>query len=328
MGFEAHRDDSNELETIEEEIKGEEAKRGTSLYASNWKGDFGGCQLVRICPNDKCPGDLHPYKIHVTSSLRTWMWEIEESGKSVTLGICPRSGLLFLGLNNFAPYIKAGTISFLASCTIPEKLLHGPWSKGKLNLLAALVHSRYNGRGGPTYGESSLIASKGIEDAIREDNYRALDILLVDCARNQCDDFFKDHYVEPRFPFALMQFAHRRDGPHMSDTLDRMTLAIKPDTHHLKIAIFERNCPKAFVSRILFARLTNIDRYDQQITDWAKKKCLEGDEIGRWLVDQLCESAKVETEQRNKDLRDDLSLAEDGSTDEEFGEDSDDASSD
>lgn len=70
------------------------------------------------------------------------------------------------------------------------------------------------------------------------------------------------------------------------------------------------------------------DRNDEQIVEWAKEKWTQGHEIGRWLADQLYESAKAESEERDKSLREKFPhliprVTRDVDTDEEFGEISD-----
>ena len=186
----------------------------------------------------------------------------------------------------------------LSGCTIPDKLLHGPWLQEKGDFLTLLLTNRsqmhYDLRN--ILGE---VASKGLEDAIRENNVLAVSCLLGvgscaasgvcshqpedECSRTLVEkDVLKQHSAtngifltkkggsifvpnppDPRGPWRKLSC------PNYS--LPHVTL-VKPTTDHLKIALIEMNACNEYIVKALMSHFIHhplIDYHDEEIMQWA-----------------------------------------------------------
>lgn len=96
----------------------------------------------------------------------------------VNLGLAPREGLVTLEIYNpQKPYrARHSLLSLSTRCQIPDKLLQGPWSDDKCELLDIIVHGNATVNWiGTTSGE---LAEGGFWEALKERNAHALRALL------------------------------------------------------------------------------------------------------------------------------------------------------
>lgn len=246
----------------------------------------------------KCPESIND--IITTSSLRTYSWGPGSGTPRISIGIGPRNGLVILGTR-----LKCEADSKIMEMTsrrwkclrclefntrIPVKLLHGPWTQDKLSFLQALIEGGAFHLPKKTNRE---LAKKGLTEAIREDNYRVIDLLITETLQRQYSQYHKENYFEPSFvetEFVMDVWDDPTDWIRYPRERKRRTLDIKPDTEHLRLAVIERGCRRKIVKRLLWAEFSDIDRADPAVVDWAETKNEQGDGIGQWLLDQLSKS--------------------------------------
>ena len=239
--------------------------------------------------------------VAITSSLRTYSWGPVDGAPRKSIGIGPRNGLVMLGTR-----LKSETdpkkldmtsrrwkfLSFGYHTRIPVKLLRGPWTKDRLYFLHALIETQ--AYFDPQNETQRRMAKQSLTQAIREDNYRAVDLLTIAAIESQYSQSYEDNYVEPSFieaEFLMDVCDGSRDWIRTFEK--RRTLGITPDTEHLKLAVIERGCRRKIVKRLLWAKssvIDRIDRTDPAVVHWAEKKKEEGDRNGQWLLNQLTES--------------------------------------
>ncbi|CAF9943619.1 MAG: hypothetical protein ALECFALPRED_000797 [Alectoria fallacina] len=135
---------------------------------------------------------------------------------------------------------------------IPVKLLHGPWTEDRLSFLHTL-----NEGGANIDAENKAMLIKGLVEVIREDNYRAADVILN-----------LEHRIE------------RRSGY-------RTAFIIKPHTELLRVAVIEGGCHWDITMRLIWMESSDINFTDPAVVNWAEKKIEQGVCIGRWLLDKL-----------------------------------------
>lgn len=237
--------------------------------------------------------------IITTPSLRTYSWGPVDGTPRISIGIGPRNGLVKLGTR-----LKCETDSKKVEMTsrrwkflwcvdintkIPVKLLHGPWTGDQVSFLQALIEGGVSLElGTKTHRE---VAKKALTEAIKEDNYRAVDLLISRAMQRQYNQHDKEDYFEPIFVEAKFIMDVSDDVTDwVEDTEERWTLGILPETEHLKLAVIERGCRRKIVKRLLWAGFSGIDRANADVVDWAETKKEQGDGIGQWLLDQLRKS--------------------------------------
>jgi len=141
---------------------------------------------------------------------------------------------------------------------IPEKVLHGPWTKEKLDLLEMLCSA------GATVDwintSAGEIAEQGLDDAIMEGNLRVVKMLTQ-----------KPAYI-------LRE-------------IKRKNVGVKIETRHARLAVLEAGCDLDIVEALVQHPDSTIDLNDDQIVAWAVKHNLEGDERGSYLLDRLFDSS-------------------------------------
>ena len=148
---------------------------------------------------------------------------------------------------------------------IPVKLLHGPWTEDRLSFLYTLNES--GARIKPANSTQVEIAKKGLTEAIRDDNYRAV------------------HLITKLWDTSSVLSATDKEGRSLCITLD---------AEHLHIAVVERGCRKKIVQRLLWAMPSFVNLTDGLVVQWAKAKREQGDIVGQWLLNQLAEWAADE----------------------------------
>lgn len=182
----------------------------------------------------------------------------------------------------------------LQDCRIPEKLLRGPWTSEKCELLDVIKRSGATIDWiGSTAGE---VASQGLLSAIQENNPVAIRSLLSDPnlphpleSEPSVVQFARHQIVygsPPDFDFTLPPAEHTFPHDHVH---------VIPRTQHLRAAVIDLNCPPAIVELLLLYKPIfetdpcgypefQIDFGDPQLRIWALKRKSEGDLRGAWLL--------------------------------------------
>ena len=236
----------------------------------------------------------------ITPSLRTFTWgPCKPNGTpKISIGIGPRNGVVILGTRlqcetdstMFQVNSQRWRCLFCRFDTnIPVKLLHGPWTEDQLSFLQTLIEAGADLA--PNNETHRQMAKQGLTEAINEDDYRAVDLLISEDMESQYSQRYGDNYCEPSFgeaEFVMDVWDDRRDW--VRNSVRRRTLGIKPDTEQLKLAVIERGCRRKIVKRLLWAGYSDIDRTDPAVVEWADKKKEEGDRNGQWLLDHLTKS--------------------------------------
>lgn len=116
---------------------------------------------------------------------------------------------------------------FEGSCQIPAKLLAGQWTDdGKLDFLEALLDA-----GARTIDDDyEKLAEQGLMDAIKENNYRAVDLSAaesLDALYKNSDDL--DTFIEPGFRDSLLDMTCDVDMNVLS--CYQFAASVKPINH-------------------------------------------------------------------------------------------------
>ena len=166
---------------------------------------------------------------------------------------------------------------------IPLRLLHGPWTNERCDFLEMLLKMELD------VDRLDLeIAEKGLEDAIRERNVRALGLL-------------KGFYEYPGFERSGEQESgaegeyERRQiiqefeshGYVYVSTLNPWRVGVLPNTSHLRLAVIECDCPPDIVYRLLSGHTDHVDLEDRELVSWAVERKKQGDWRGEWLLKLL-----------------------------------------
>lgn len=241
----------------------------------------------------------------IPPSVKLYSWGPDDGTPRINIGIGPRNGLVILRTR-----LEAEEDSDIVELTssnwrclwfpshtnshIPVKLLHGPWTQDQLCFLQALVEA---GADLDLENETHrAIAKNGLTEAITENNYRAVDLLVSEAMGSQYRQHDEDSEIESSFDeaeFYMDVFENSIDC--VSNPVKRTTLGIRPDTEHLKFAVIERGCRRKIVKRLLWAGFSDIDRADPAVVEWAEKRREQGSAIGQWLLDQLTKSGERES---------------------------------
>ena len=191
------------------------------------------------------------------SRHQTCVWGPDDDTLKVTLGISSQLGVLTLTALRGTDFSSQSWNCLWirdTSPVIPLKLLHGPWTGDKLSFIDVLYYS------GAQIDQTNQIhmemVRKGLMEAIREDNHRAVDVIM------RCWDFWPS------------------DPPSL----------ILPETAHLRVAVIERGCRRNIVKRLL--RMGPLE-IDPTVVSWAEEKKAQGDESGQWLLDELEENSLI-----------------------------------
>ncbi|MCJ1393762.1 hypothetical protein MMC18_006638 [Xylographa bjoerkii] len=156
----------------------------------------------------------------------------------------------------------------LRRCSIPRKLLIGPWTKEKLDLLQLLRH-----RGMIIATNDRSVADRGLMDAIRSNDLRAMKTLLPPMAdwHVPVPKALKPVPASPRVPKPLCH------------------LDITPLKGHLTSAVFDMGCNPEIVERILFASRYECDlspkTWTHAVYNWAVIDDAVGGSKGTWLLE-------------------------------------------
>ena len=251
-------------------------------------------------------------RVLVTSSLRTYSWGPVDGVPRISIGIGPRNGLVILGtkLEGESDSGMREVTSCRWRCLwcrfdtkVPVKLLRGPWTYDQLSFLQALIDAGADlDPRNMTHGD---IAKRGLAEAISQDNFGAVDLLITETMKEWDSQRYRRRYFDPYFGEAQFVMDACSDTTDwIKDTVQRRTLGIKPDTEHLKVAVTERGCQRQIVERLLWAKFSSIDRADPSVIGWAESKKEQGDEIGQWLLKQLRYSGHRDRECKDREWMD------------------------
>ncbi|KAI9880977.1 MAG: hypothetical protein M1830_009471 [Pleopsidium flavum] len=149
------------------------------------------------------------------------------------------------------PHCIVGYVSpAIKPSLIPEKLLHGPWTKEKVELLELLCQA---GAAVDWVNTSAgEVAERGLEEAIMEGNLRALRLLM-----------------------------------HGSSGANYYGINVRIDTRHLRMAVMEAGCRQEIVEALAYDRDNGIDFSDEKVMAWAFKAQADGNEKGSWVLSLL-----------------------------------------
>lgn len=223
---------------------------------------------IETPPDSHSESDINDYTIG--STINRHFWSPKRGGPMLQISICPLTGELTLwrGLQGatspdavrwFKDHWTWELRKF--DTKIPVKLLHGPWTEEQLSFLFVL------NVGGAEFDLDNKmyrdIAKKGLTEAIRGDNYRAVRLITEAWASSR---------------------------PLSMTWKEAWTFRIKPDTEHLKVAVIERGCRRDIVQALLSAKPSDIDYTNTAVLEWAENQREQGDGRGRWLLVLLTES--------------------------------------
>ncbi len=227
-------------------------------------------------------------------------WCVENPSRLIRLSFSLHDGSVTIeerrihGGGNTAQYIKLSSAERhqwrifcgINGCRVPAKLLHEPWTNEKCDFLEMVIRGNATVDWvGTTSGE---IAEKGLMQALREGNARAVRLLVTragpgnpqglwgfPCSSNSSDIQKIDSGSWPR------------EELFQPDAFDVRGIGFVPRTKHLRTAVLEAGCQQDIVETLLMAEETIIDVEDRGILDWAVEKRVQGDERGPWLLSVL-----------------------------------------
>ena len=154
----------------------------------------------------------------------------------------------------------------LSQCTaVPVKLLHGPWTTSKIDLLRLLF------RAGASIervtSTDDEVASVSLMEALKSSNNKvALALLPMPCLKHNHD---LDVYTQ--LPYN----------------------GVIPDMSHFRAAILEGGCNQKIVLTMLMLGNPEIDYEDRAVWKWIHDSISSGDEKGSWLKQTLAETSKM-----------------------------------
>lgn len=162
-------------------------------------------------------------------------WEI------LRLGLGLREGLLLMEIfitRKSKAYFKRRwkLLNCVRGCRIPEKVLHGPWTDDKCELLTIL--KRAGASVDWVNSTSGEVAEQGLCDALKEYNCNAVRLLTYGYISDE--DKRKANLRKNHPDWSLDQF-------HNCDE----TVGVKPQGKQVKAAIVDKNCPMDIVFRLL-----------------------------------------------------------------------------
>ena len=165
---------------------------------------------------------------------------------------------------------------------LPSRLLHGPWTMEKCEFLEMLVKMDFR----VDWSHSTLweVAETGLEDAIREENMRAIR-LLVSPVRLPGFERQGEEDSEGEEELEHSNTVLKTAVPSTSNPI-RWRIRVIPTTSHLRLAVIKCDCPPDIVYH-LFRGSSRINTEDSELVGWAVEKRKQGDWRGKWLLKLL-----------------------------------------
>ncbi|KAL8702698.1 MAG: hypothetical protein Q9201_004139 [Fulgogasparrea decipioides] len=147
---------------------------------------------------------------------------------------------------------KLSTLRY--GCEVPTKVLHGPWTNDKIEMLRLLKKLR--AKLDWETSNNGEVADQSLKEAIIQGNAPMVDLLL-----NRWEPY-----------------------PNI------YTCIVPVTQEHLRLAILQGGCRRNIIDDILHAGrvqrdLPDLHLGDSDIVDWAIEKKAHGDERGSWLLD-------------------------------------------
>ncbi|KAK4695013.1 hypothetical protein P7C71_g2660, partial [Lecanoromycetidae sp. Uapishka_2] len=155
-------------------------------------------------------------------------------------------------------------------CQIPEKLLHGPWTDEKCEFLEVLVRADAEVDWvGSTSGE---VAERGLQDAIREHNPRAIRALLARRPKHH-DTQATDSYPSIRLSHLYTDLLVRLSNPvfaedRVSYQSPRRGVGLVPSQSHVRMAIIDEGCLEDVVEALTSGIEDDFITNDHAIQEW------------------------------------------------------------
>lgn len=181
---------------------------------------------------------------------------------------------------------RCGPIGYL-----PSKLLHGPWTEERCEYLELLIEAGFSVD--LLHTSDIEIAEKGLEDAIKERNPRALAV-LVEAVRppgfHQVNGARIEEGGESDYDLDVYD-AKDEDYVYPSG---EWHVGVLPKTTHLRLAVIECDCPPVIVYHLLRADPSYMDFEDTELVGWAVEKWNQGDWRGKWLLKVLRQASMPE----------------------------------
>ncbi|KAL8725317.1 MAG: hypothetical protein Q9181_006456 [Wetmoreana brouardii] len=145
-------------------------------------------------------------------------------------------------------------------CEVPTKVLHGPWTYEKIEMLRLLKMLR--AKLDWEASNNGEVADQSLKEAIIQGNAPIVDLLL------------------------------NRRAPYRSTC----TCTVPVTQEHLRLAVLQGGCRQNIIDDILHAGrvqcgLPDLHVGDNDIWDWAIQKKEEGDERGSWLLELISAEA-------------------------------------
>ncbi|KAL8773563.1 MAG: hypothetical protein Q9209_001668 [Squamulea sp. 1 TL-2023] len=194
---------------------------------------------------------------------RSWEW-VSHSDEEFSLQMPEYPGRILLGSPGSLEHEYTSSTELLYDfqlangCEIPIKVLHGPWSKTKINFLYLLMNAC--ARLDWETSNNGEVAETSFREAIVQGNTSMVQVML----RNPVDAPYGSQNQIHNWPY------------HPS---------IPVTQEHLRLAIFDGGCNTSIVNMLLKRGPFNGLRLDDNdIVDWATAKDEEHDERGKWLL--------------------------------------------
>ncbi|KAL9024654.1 MAG: hypothetical protein Q9196_006353 [Gyalolechia fulgens] len=173
-------------------------------------------------------------------------WHSYAKAKGQGLHIDPKLGAMWISQRPFFVY----NTRLRATCQIPTRLLHGPWTDSKKELLEFLMCT---GAGlDPEDSNNEEVAAESLKEAIVQGD-ASLVSLLISC-----------WYTGAK--------SYRAEMP--------------PSEEHLRLAIFKGGCKPEIIDLLGYC-WNSIDWNQDDFVEWATECKARGDERGSWLLERI-----------------------------------------
>ena len=194
---------------------------------------------------------------------RRWEW-MSYAGKWYTLLFPDCPGRVWLGKYRKPDQEQTSYDTFICNfqlaypCEIPTKVLHGPWTKTKLNFLRSLLDASATLNWETS--NNGEVAETSLREAIVQRNTSFLQVML----RTPEIDLFDSQEEIDSWPYS----------PAISITQE-----------HLRLAIFDGGCRIIIVHMLLSKGVSHGLRLDDNdVLDWATAQSEKGNERAKWLL--------------------------------------------
>jgi len=236
--------------------------------------------------------DLHSYTWDVSNQIR------------VVLGIGLRDGLITLQVytSKDGPNLRAinsyrwRLLVCLGECRIPDKLLHGPWTDARCDFLDVVT------RGGSSVDwvntTSGEVADVGLKEALLEQNYRAVQLLVQNPWRGTAPWHDLDHLSRPN------ERSYRERRPNTKVPYKKRQVCCKksiewhvgvaPRIEHLRIAVIQKALHQGIVHCLLSGDRSKLDLEDKEIHEWIRQNEHAEEKNAGWLRREIFHFATLQ----------------------------------